>query len=166
MNISIIVAHDKKHGIGKNNTMPWAGKLPRDMAHFKEVTSGKSVIMGRKTYESIGRPLPDRMNIVLTRDRTWRVPGVWRAHSLSEAFALANKESDDVFVIGGAELFREALPSATRLYITEIDAVFPCDAFFPTYDSAEWREDSTLIYKSDEKNAFGLKFIELEKKTA
>lgn len=164
MIISLIVAHDKKLGIGAGNALPWAGKIPRDMARFKTLTTEKTVIMGRKTFESIGRALPNRMNIVLTRDKTWRASGVWRAHSLAEAFALVGME-DEVFIIGGAELFREALPTAGRMYITEIDGIFPCDAFFPQYDQKDWGEISKEVHRADDRNKFALRFLDLEKKT-
>ncbi len=163
---SIIVAMDKEHGIGQNDALPWAGRIPRDMKHFKEMTTGRTVIMGRRTFESIGKMLPNRMNIVLTRDRTWRAPGVWRVFTLTDAFALAQKESDEVFIIGGAELFREAMPFANHLYITEIDGMFACDTFFPKYDPTEWRQTASEVHPSDEHNKYGLRFLELNKKTA
>lgn len=166
MIISLIVAHDKKHGIGMKNALPWTGKIPRDMARFKELTTGKPVIMGRKTFESIGKPLPNRTNIILTRDRTWRAAGVWRAHTLSEALAIAGKESEEVFVIGGAELFHQALPLAARMYITEIDGTFDCDVFFPKYDPLLWKQSSLVVHHADDRNTFKLKFLNLERKTA
>lgn len=165
MIISIIVAMDKERGIGQGNSLPWAGKIPCDMKHFKEITTGKPVIMGRKTFESIGRVLPNRMNIVLTRDRTWRAPGVWRVFTLTEAFAQAQKECDEAFVIGGAELFREAMPFANHLYVTEIDGKFACDTFFPKYDPTEWEQVASEVSPPDEQNKYGLRFLELDKKS-
>ena len=167
MNISLIVAMDKKRGIGFENTLPWAGKIPRDMAHFRDLTTGRPVIMGRKTFESIGRALPKRKNIVLTRDKEWRAPGVRVAHSLKEAlqFAEVNNPSD-VFVIGGSELFKEALPIAKFMYITEIDGNFTCDTFFPEYDKKSWMRTSMQVHQADERNIFKLRFLNFINKTA
>lgn len=163
MNISLILAHDRKNGIGNDNAMPWAGKIPRDMSRFKKITSGHPIIMGRKTFESIGRPLPNRMNIVLTRDRTWRAKGVWRASSIIDACDIAGKENDELFIIGGEQLFREALPLANRMYITKIDAEFPCDTFFPKYDVKEWIVSCRKSFDKDGSNLFAVDFIDLER---
>jgi dihydrofolate reductase len=168
MIISIIAAMDKKRGIGFQNSLPWAGQIPRDMARFKELTTGHTVIMGRKTFDSIGRALPNRMNIVLTRDNNWNAEGVWHAHSLTEALkeARANGSGEEVFIIGGAYLYREALPLADRMYLTEIDDVFTCDTFFPEYDPLEWTHDSLVVHHADDRNAFKVKFLNLTRKTA
>lgn len=163
MTISLIVAMDKKRGIGFQNTLPWAGKIPRDMARFKELTMGKPVIMGRKTFESIGRALPHRPNIVLTRDKKWRARGVRVAHSLKDA--LLGHGDGEVFIIGGAELFREALPIADRMYITEIDGEFVSDTFFPEYDEMSWVRTSMQIHQADDRNFFKLKFLNFKSKT-
>jgi len=159
MNISLIVAHDKKMGIGAGNNLPWAKKIPKDMTRFKELTSGHTVIMGRKTYDSMGRALPNRTNIVLTRDKTWHATGVLRAHSLKEALALVEEDEEEVFVIGGSALFQEALPLVNIMYITEIDATFDCDVFFPEYDKNEWLLSTDDAHKKDLKNAFDLRFL-------
>ncbi len=166
MIVSLISAMDKKRGIGKDNALPWAGKLPRDMKRFKDLTIGKSVIMGRKTFESVGKPLKDRMNIVLTRDIKWHHDGVWHVHSLDEAIEEAKKNgsSEEIFIIGGASLYEEALPRAQRMYLTEIDGEFACDAFFPEYAPKEWCHISLNVWNRDDRNAYKMRFLNLERK--
>lgn len=129
--ISLIVAHDKNRVIGYENKMPW--HLPGDLQYFKEMTMGKPVIMGRKTFESIGRPLPGRRNIVITRNKSYKANGIEVVSSLDEALQLT-KEDVEVMVIGGEQIFRLALPLADRLYITEIDEEFKGDTYFPEYE--------------------------------
>jgi len=143
--LSIIVATDAAGGIGIANRMPW--HLPEDMAHFKRLTTGHAVIMGRKTYESIGRPLPNRRNIVVTRNGDWRQDGVETAGSLEEAVVLAGAEP--AFVIGGAQIYTQALPLCDTLIVTEIASIFDCDAFFPAPDKAVWRESARGAYHSE-----------------
>ena len=128
--LSIVVAMDANRGIGIDNKLPW--HLPEDLAHFKRVTLGHPIIMGRKTFESIGRPLPGRRNIVVTRSREWRHDGVETAGSLEEAVALVVNESASI--IGGAQIFAEAMRVADRLIVTHIDKVCRCDTFFPEID--------------------------------
>ena len=128
--ISLIVAHDTQHVIGKDNAMPW--HLPGDLQYFKAQTMGKPVIMGRKTFESIGRPLPGRRNIVITRNEGYAAEGVEVVHSLQAALALTAAAPEQM-VIGGEQIFTEALPLAERLYITHIDTSFDGDTFFPNY---------------------------------
>lgn len=134
--LSVIVAADNHNGIGIDNTLPW--HLPEDLAHFKRTTSGHAIIMGRKTFDSIGRPLPNRRNIVVTRNRAWSHPGVDVVSSLQEAAALTAGE--DAFIIGGAQIYAEALPLAAKLIVTEIGKRFDCDAFFPAIDPHIWQE--------------------------
>jgi dihydrofolate reductase len=136
--LSLIVATDRKHGIGINNTLPW--RLPEDLAFFKRTTSGHAIIMGRKTFDSIGRPLPNRRNIVVTRNQDWAQEGVQRAGSLDEAVRLAG--DGEVFVIGGAQIYVDAIQLADKLIVTEINASYDCDAFFPAIDPAIWHEVS------------------------
>ena len=143
--ISLIVAMDRKRGIGIANQLPW--KLPEDLAHFKRTTTGHAIIMGRKTFDSIGRPLPGRRNIVVTRNPAWRHEGVLTATTPEQAFALARDEQE-AFVIGGAELFAQTLPLVERMIVTEIAAEFACDTFFPEVDSASWRETGRLAFHS------------------
>ncbi|NQE48173.1 dihydrofolate reductase [Herbaspirillum rubrisubalbicans] len=134
--LTIIVATDLNNGIGIRNTLPW--HLPEDLAHFKRTTSGHTILMGRKTFESIGRPLPNRRNIVITRNAQWQHPGVETAGSLAQAAALAG--AAPAFVIGGAQVYAEALPLVDRLIITRIARAFECDAFFPAVDEEVWQE--------------------------
>jgi dihydrofolate reductase len=134
--LCIIVATDRQNGIGINDTLPW--HLPEDLAHFKRATLGHPVIMGRKTFDSIGRALPGRRNIIVTRNRDWRYAGVETASSLQEAVTLT--AGADTFIIGGARIYAESLPLATRLIVTEIAKSFDCDAFFPFIDPQLWQE--------------------------
>ena len=129
--ISLIVAHDKNRVIGYESKMPW--HLPGDLQYFKEMTMGKPIIMGRKTFESIGRPLPGRRNIVITRNRQYNSDGIETVSSLDEALMLT-KNDEEVMIIGGEQIFRLALPLANRLYITQINAEFNGDTFFPSYE--------------------------------
>ncbi|MET0265989.1 MAG: dihydrofolate reductase [Duganella sp.] len=143
-NLTIIVATDQQRGIGINNTLPW--KLPEDLAHFKRVTTGHPIIMGRKTFESIGRPLPNRRNIVVTRNAGWRHDGAESAASLAAAVELL--QGADGFIIGGAEIYQQSLALANTLIITEIGASFDCDAFFPEIDAANWQETAREAHVS------------------
>ncbi len=147
--LTLIVATERQRGIGINNTLPW--RLPEDLAFFKRTTSGHAIIMGRKTFDSIGRPLPNRRNIVITRNPGWMQAGVETAGSLQQAAALAGDgEAVEAFVIGGAQIYQEALPLAQKLIVTEIDADFRCDAFFPAIDPALWQETSRESHVSAE----------------
>ena len=143
--LTIVVATDLNNGIGINNTLPW--HLPEDLAHFKRTTSGHAILMGRKTFESIGRPLPNRRNIVITRNATWQHEGVETAGSLQEAAALAG--AAPAFIIGGAQVYADALPLVDRLIITRIDQRFDCDAFFPALDSGVWQEIARESHHSE-----------------
>ena len=136
--LTIVVGIDANGGIGIDNKLPW--RLPEDMAHFKRTTTGHPIIMGRKTFDSIGKPLPNRRNIVITRNTDWRAEGVEAVHSLDAAEALVATE--EAFVIGGAQIYEEALQKADRLIVTEIAKQFDCDAFFPAIDPARWKEAS------------------------
>lgn len=142
--LTIVVATDSRGGIGINNTLPW--RLPEDLAHFKRTTSGHPIIMGRKTFDSIGRPLPNRRNIVVTRNPDWRHDGCDTATSVDAAIALAG--DTETFVIGGAQIFTEVLPRADRLIVTEIDKIFDCDTFFPRIDLQQWKEVTRERYHS------------------
>jgi dihydrofolate reductase len=152
--LTIIVATDTQRGIGINNQLPW--RLPEDLAFFKRTTSGHPIIMGRKTFESIGRPLPNRRNIVITRNPAWRHDGVEAVTSLDAA---ANLVGDtEAFIIGGAQIYGEALPHCDRLIVTEIGKAFNCDAFFPQIDPSQWKEVSRERYHS-EQNGFDFAFV-------
>lgn len=135
--IAIIAAIANDGVIGANNTLPW--RLPEDLKRFRALTMGHHIIMGRKTYESLGRLLPGRTTVIVSRQAGYRVEGAKVAGSLQEAIALCDGD-EEVFVIGGAEIYREALSLADRLYLTEIDAAFDGDAWFPEFDRAAWRE--------------------------
>src|SRR5687768_9857959 len=137
MIISLIVAAGENNAIGKNNHLPW--RLPDEMRHFKNTTMGHPVIMGRKTFESNDNPLPGRLNIVITRNMDFQAKGCAVVHSLDEALKEASKENiEEVFVIGGEEIFRQALPIADRLYLTRVHYAFEGDTFFPAFDQKEW----------------------------
>lgn len=154
--LTIIVATDRKLGIGVDNTLPW--RLPEDMAFFKRTTSGHPVLMGRKTFDSIGRALPNRRNVVITRNPGWSFDGVETAPSLEAAAALVSGEA--AFLIGGAQIYAAALPLSLtrRLLVTEIDADFACDAFFPAIDPALWKEAERHTHYS-EKAGFDYSFV-------
>ncbi|MFL0796194.1 MAG: dihydrofolate reductase [Cellvibrionaceae bacterium] len=145
--VALIVAMAKNRIIGKENTLPW--RLPSDLKHFKAVTLGKPVIMGRKTFESIGRPLPGRENIVITRQKNWTSQGVSVETSLESAIVKAcqaaqSSGAEELMVIGGAEIYAQALPLASRIYISEIQANVEGDAAFPELDEEVWREVSRV----------------------
>lgn len=157
MPLTLIVAYDRTRGIGLDNALPW--HLPEDLAYFKKVTTGHPIIMGRKTFDSIGRPLPNRRNIVITRNRDWTHEGVDTASSLEDATRLGG---DDAFIIGGAEIFIQALPLAQRLLVTEIDADYHCDTFFPETPMGQWRETGRLPQRS-EKSGTAFSFVTYER---
>lgn len=137
--VSVIAALARNRAIGIENRLPW--RLPEDLAHFKALTLSHPILMGRKTFESLGRPLPGRTNIVITRNSGYRRDGCLAADSIAAALALC-RDADEVFFIGGAELYGQALPLADRLYLTEIQAEVEGDAWFPDYDRTQWREVS------------------------
>jgi dihydrofolate reductase len=159
--LSAIAAMDKNRVIGRNNQLPW--HLPADLAHFKAITTGHPILMGRKTHESIGRPLPNRHNIVLTRNLGYEAAGVTVVHSLDEAMA-ACPSDDEIFIIGGADLYHLALPRVQRLYLTLIDHAFTGDTYFPDWVPSEWQEVSRETHQPDEKNAYGYTFVTLNRK--
>lgn len=153
--LSMIVAHADNRVIGKDNDMPW--HLPADLAYFKRTTLGKPIIMGRKTYESIGRPLPGRKNIVISRDEEYRAEGVEVVGSVEAALALVS-DVEEVMVIGGGAIYKHCLPAAQRLYITHIDANIVGDTYFPKYDLNEWQLAVSEVKAADEKNNYQLRF--------
>lgn len=163
--ISLIVAMTKNSVIGKNNNMPWS--LPKDLQLFKKFTLNKPVIMGRKTFESIGRPLPSRTNIIISRTQPpGRLEnGAIVVDSLKSAVTLV-KDSPEIMVIGGAEIFKQALPLAQRLYLTEIQADLDGDTFFPKWDPQQWTLISAENYFADDKNEFDFIVKILEKNNA
>lgn len=160
MIVSLIAAVSKNRVIGKNNDLPW--KLPDDMKYFMETTRQHAVIMGRKNFDSLPpkfKPLKDRLNIVVTRHKELLKDYDIRAvDSIDGAFEQA-PQSEEVFVIGGAEIFKQTLDRADRLYITEIDAVVDGDVYFPEYDKSQWKEVSRVHHKADERHAYAFDFV-------
>lgn len=160
MLISAIVAMSDNRVIGHHNKLPW--HLPADLQHFKKITLKKPILMGRKTFESIGRPLPERLNIVITRDKNFSAAGIDVTHSIEEALTLV-KNHEEVFIIGGAELFNQTLMRVQRLYLTLIHQHFEGDTFFPELDKKEWREVAREDHEADEKNKWAYSFLVLER---
>jgi len=166
--LAIIVAAAENGVIGRNNGLPW--QLPEDLRYFKRVTMGKPIVMGRKTFESIGRPLPGRSNIVISRDREFSASGVQVVASLDEAVALADKIAQidaaaEVVVIGGAEIYQLAMPLADRLYITEVHASVEGDAMLPPIHWPDWREISRERHAASAGNPFDYSFVVYERVT-
>jgi len=156
MSISIISAIGKNNESGKKNTL--LGNVPADLKHFKDTTTGKTIIMGQKTFESIGRPLPNRRNIVLSQDNSFQTEGVEVAHSLEELDNLLNRQNEN-FIIGGGQIYRLFIDKADKLYITHVGADFPdADTFFPEINKNKWQEISREEHESDEKNLFPYAF--------
>lgn len=157
--ISMIWAMGKNNALGCRNRMPW--HLPADFAYFKKITLGKPVIMGRKTYESIGKPLPGRENIIITRDEDFKPEGCITVNSIDGAKAYAAE--GEVFIVGGAEIYKAFLPLAHKLYITEIDHAFEADTYFPEIDYSQWKLVSSQPGPRDEKNPYAYKFLVYER---
>ncbi|GBE45991.1 dihydrofolate reductase type 3 [bacterium BMS3Bbin11] len=165
MRISIIVAMDEGRLIGNEGGMPW--HLPADLKFFKSVTMGKPVIMGRSTWESIGKVLPGRTNIVITRNTTLQAEGCQLAHSVDEALAIAKKEAaEEVIIIGGGGIYEQTLNRVDRLYLTQIAAHLVGDTHFPVINPDEWQEVSRQEHKADGDNPFDLTFVVLDRKKA
>ncbi|GAA4845248.1 dihydrofolate reductase [Algivirga pacifica] len=165
MKISIIVAYADQRVIGKDNDLIW--HLPADLANFKKRTEGHYIIMGRKTHDSIGRQLPNRTNIVVTRNTAYEpADNCIKVGSLEEALTMGKENGqDEVFIIGGAELYTQSLDKADRLYITEIDAEFEGDTFFPAFDLKKWDEVSRFDFNKNNKNPYNYSFITYHKKS-
>jgi dihydrofolate reductase len=154
--ISVIVALDEQHGMGLNNQLPW--HLPADLTHFKAITLGKPIVMGRKTFESIGRPLPGRLNLVLSR-KNFEADGVTVVSSLDAALRVAEDAgAPEVMVIGGMAVYQAALPYATKLYLTRVHHVFEADVFFPELDLNAWQLEHLEKRQADDKNAYNMSF--------
>jgi dihydrofolate reductase len=156
--IKIIVAVSKNGAIGGNNSLIWS--LPNDMKRFKQITTGNSVIMGRKTYESIGRPLPNRRNIIITRDLKYYANNCEIVNSIEEALRLTN---NDCFFIGGGEIYKQVLPLTDIIYLTKIDENFDGDTYFPDLNKNEWFEVSNESFKADKENKYRYSFIKYER---
>lgn len=165
--IALICAMARNRVIGHHNTLPW--RLPADLKHFRELTTGHPLLMGRKTFESLGRPLPNRTNIVITAQRDFAPPGALVAHSLDQALTLAAAHvapaKPEIFVIGGETLYTQMLPLADRLYLTQVATTVEGDAWFPPFDQEAWQELEQHAHPADEKNAYACVFRLLERKT-
>lgn len=160
MIISLIAAMGNGRVIGIENRLPW--RLPADMKHFRVLTMGKPLLMGRKTFDSIGKPLPGRTNIVVSRDPDFHPEGVMVARSIAEALSAEN-EAEEIMVIGGASFYAQLLPLAQRLYITEIHHDFPGDAFFPPWNPGEWHEIERDDHAADGGDIYPYSFVILER---
>ncbi|MCW8883947.1 MAG: dihydrofolate reductase [Motiliproteus sp.] len=166
MKLALIVAQSENRVIGRNNKLPW--HLPEDLKYFKSVTMGKAIIMGRKTFESIGRPLPGRTNIVVTRDASYKAEGIEVVHSLeaavdkAEILALING-ADEALVIGGAQLYEQALPRADRLYLTQVHHQVDGDAYFPAFEQNEWQQVGRDDFDADGHNPYNYSFLVLDR---
>ena len=165
MIVSFVVARADNGVIGRDNALPW--RLPADMAHFKRLTVGKPVVMGRRTFESIGKPLPGRQNIVLTRDPDWRAEGVTAVPNLAEAIAPGGMDprarSDELMIIGGATIYAEALPITRRIHLTEVHAAPEGDTLLPAFDPAVWAETARVDHPA-EGEAPAYSFVTLERR--
>ncbi len=167
MKIVLIAAFAQNRVVGINNALPW--HLPEDLKYFKRTTTGKAIIMGRKTYDSIGRPLPNRTNIVISRNSELSIEGVKVVDSLQAAIDLAKEVNfingvEEVMVIGGASIYEEALPQADRLYITHVHAEVAGDAYFPEVDFSQWQEVSRDDYVASEGNPYDYSFVVYDNK--
>ncbi len=159
--ITLVAALDEHRVIGHRGDLPW--RLPADLKHFKRITMGHPLVMGRKTHESIGKPLPGRENIVLTRNRDYTAAGCTIAHSLDAAIThAANAGSGQVMVIGGASIFRRALPRATRMHLTVVAGRYDGDTFFPSFNSEQWRVVSSKQHPADDSNEAAMTFVQLQ----
>lgn len=166
MRISLVVAMDKNRVIGHNNKLPWY--LPEDLRFFKRVTMGKPIIMGRATWESIGRPLPGRTNIVVTRQPDYEAEGTKVVHSMKEALLLAEAIGeidgrDEAMIIGGSEIFLDSLDYADRIYLTEVHAEVKGDTWFPEFDRSEWKEVSREDFEAQGPNPYDYSFVVLDR---
>jgi len=156
--IALVAAMDKNRAIGRAGALPW--HLPDDLKRFRALTLGKTVLMGRKTYQSIGRPLPKRRNAVLTREATFAAEGLEVVHTLEDALKLA----DELMVIGGGEVYALFLPLATHLHLTLVDTAIPdADTFFPEWNPAQWRETYREFHPADKHHLFSFNFVDLER---
>jgi len=161
MRRSLVVAVARNGVIGRDNHLPW--KLPDDLAYFKRVTMGHPIVMGRRTWESIGRPLPGRKNIVVTHNRAFSAPGCVVVHSLEDAWKAAG-DAEEVCVIGGTTLFEESLPVADLIHLTEVEAHVEGDTFFPDFDRTQWIEREVVRHPADERHAYPFRIVVLERR--
>ncbi len=161
MKVSLIVAVAENGVIGKNNELPW--RLSADLKHFKRITTGHHIIMGRKTFESIGKPLPNRTSIIITRQLDYEQEGCLVANSIEQAIELAKQNGETkAFIIGGGQIYESSLELADKIYLTRVHAEIEGDAFFPSLDSTRWKETSREKHEADKKNQFDFSFVEME----
>lgn len=161
MIISLIVAMDENRAIGYKNKLPW--NLPSELKYFRETTKSKPVIMGRRTFDSIGRPMPERLNIVVTRDRSYRADNCIVVNSKEDALKAA-KDSSEIMVIGGAEIYRLFFPMANRLYITKVHGAFEADTYFPEFNEDEWVKVRESFVEKGSENSHSYTIMVLERK--
>ena len=154
--ITLVVAMGLNREIGVDNQLPW--HLPKDLKHFKEITSGHPIIMGRKTYESIGKPLPNRTNIVISRKKDWFEEGILIVGSIKEAIKFGQKIDEDIFILGGGNIFEQTMDIADKLEVTEIKTNIEADTFFPKIDPKIWTKTDEICHEKDEKNNFDFCF--------
>ncbi|MFP5262692.1 MAG: dihydrofolate reductase [Blastocatellia bacterium] len=165
MIISLLVAMDEKGGIGKDNHLPW--RLSTDLKRFRELTLGHHILVGRKTFQSIGRPLPGRQTVVVTRDEGFRPEGCLVARSVEDGIRLARERGEsELFICGGAEIYAGSLRAADRMYMTLVHATVDADTFFPEWESGEWVEQEVARHEADAKNEFPFSFKVLTRKVA
>jgi len=160
-NLSIIAALSENGVIGRDNQLPW--RMPADLAHFKRLTMGKPIIMGRRTWESLPGLLPHRTHVVVTRDRDYKVQGGFVVHSIQEAFEFAG-DAEEMMAVGGANLYAQTLPLAARMYLTIVHDFFDGDAVFPDYEKAEWHEVARERHAADSRNPHDYTFSTLERR--
>ena len=160
--ITIVVAMGLGNEIGANNQLLW--HLPTDLKHFKEITSGHPIIMGRKTYESIGKPLPNRTNIVVSRKKDWFEEGILIVGSLKEALKFAKKMDEEIFIIGGGNIYEQTIDLADQLEVTQVKANLEADVFFPKIDEKIWKKTNETLHEKDEKNEYDFSFQTWERK--
>lgn len=162
MKIALIVARSKNKAIGKDNQLIW--KLPDDLKRFKQLTTGHAIVMGRKTYESIKKALPNRINIIITRDLTYQAEGCVVVNTLEAALAHAKAQGEmECFVVGGGEIYRLALPLAHKIYLTEVEVDLEGDTFFD-FDTIQWKEESRQSHGRDEKHEYAFEFVDWVRK--
>jgi dihydrofolate reductase len=161
--LSIIAAVSENNVVGSKNNLPW--RLSADLKRLKSLTMGHHIIMGRKTWESLGRPLPGRVNVVITSDKNFHAKGATVVHSLKDAINISAEDSE-VFIFGGGKIFREALPLVDKLYLTIVHAIVEGDTYFPELNKNEWKEISKENFKADEKNEHDYSFVTMERVTS
>jgi len=161
MNLSIIVAKATNNVIGNNNTLIW--HLPSDLKYFKKLTTGNTIIMGRKTFDSIGKPLPNRRNVIITRNSNLKIEGCEVVNSLEEAIQLSSSD-ENVFIVGGADIYRQSMTMAQTLYVTEVHAEFNGDSYFPEIEPSKWIEIKREDHNADEKNSLDYSFVTYNKR--